>query len=286
MDARAFLVATVFLAGCGSSSTPGETGLFQPAAAQTQPAASQFAGSWSGDNVSLTLAQNGDRLTGEGIVFENDDPVPVSALGSIKDKSFELELSPESPDASRDYLLQGELNGSGAQCLLGTDGADDERSLNLTRDQASLRLNDDSAVGLPQRLTAHLNTRNGTVVVEITLDDFEAIGSGRTFYGTWRSDNGGQLGPKYYGNDPVTSGYVSGGGIPSNRRFCQFVLYAHPDRPLEDVAKLIFPRPGPNSGEIFKEPLDLSSWCYRPITTKVDGRKTQDRQYIFGHVVP
>jgi hypothetical protein len=283
-------LAALLLAGCGDASL---SDVLQPAAAQTQPTAEarQLEGTWSGEidstnSVSLDIVQDGNKLSGDGIVFENDNPLPVELQGSIDGNSFEISLYPEAPAATEDLLLQGQLTGpTAAQCFLGSQDEFDDRRLTLQRASVQARLDDDSSAGLPQRLTVDFSHPDGPVHAVLTLEDDYFNGSQRVFEGHWESVQ--PLGPKYFGDPPVQSGFLSGGGIAGKPGWCEFVLWGLADRPAAEVAKFIFRRPQ-GAGPQFSVPLDSNSWVFRgPIVRDgSEAHQTQKRQYGVGGLSP
>lgn len=79
----------------------------------------------------------------------------------------------------------------------------------------------------------------------MTLEDTYFDGAVNVFEGHWISEQ--PIGPKYIGEKPVTSGYLSSGGISR--------------RPLE-LATLFFTRPE-GVGSRFTVPLDRESFVFR-----------------------
>jgi len=238
------------LVGCGSSSeSVAVQGPFQPAVAQIQPVAgaSQFAGNWSGaldktDSVSLHIIQDGNELSGDGIFFDDDNPVTVTVEGSVSGNSFELGLYPEAPGATLDLLVQGELNGSQAECYLSSEGQDDFRPLTLQRPEGtSLRLSDGTGGALPETFVATFQASPDLpagAVVRLTLDDTEE-GVPRPFFGHWETPGGQTLGPFYLKGVPVSRGYLNAAAVPDRPGWFHFLLFSDPDTPGGCLGKLL-----------------------------------------------
>lgn len=277
---------TLLLAGCGS----GETNLaVSPAAAQAGSGVGQLEGIWSGEidatnSVALTIHQEDGELWGDGIVFQNDNPLPVQLQGSVDGDSFELTLYPEAPEATEDLLLQGQLKGANAECYLGSEDEYDDRPLTLQRaSDVQARLDDNTAAGLPQRLVVDLTHPNGNVQAVLTLEEVYWNGS-TVFEGHWASNQ--PLGPLYLGDPQVQGGLVTGGGVVGKPDWCQFYLWSDPNRLSAEVAKLIFRRPQ-GVGSRFIVPLDQNSWMVRDQSERPLGsHPTAKRQYVGGSVSP
>jgi len=302
MKTVCFVAAVMLLSGCGSSASNSVSGPFLPAVAQVQPTpvAGPLAGDWSGslddgDTVSVNIVQNGPELTGDGYYFDDDNPTPVILQGSVEGNSFEVSLFPEAPGASHDLILQGELalDGSTAECFLGLDGEAEDRAFTMTRDRAlPQRLHDDSRIGLPEGFEVDFvpvpavpnpPASNSRVQLGFTLELFEKASSVGQFYGHWHSTHGQALGPKYLREDPVTRGFVSGGGIYGRPEWCEFQLWGFPDRPVHEVGKIIFRRPQAPGGSGIG--LDGDSYFFLP-SQLVKGQRLQDRRFGSGIVIP
>ena len=282
----------LFLVGCDTDDLSLSV---SPAIAQSQPGpqVGNFEGRWSGqidlgNSVALDIIQEGTELRGDGIVFENDNPFPVQVQGDVSNDSFQLNLYPEDPEATEDFLLQGRLTGNTAECYLGTNDEYDDRSLTMERigagageveiDAVQGRLDDDTSTGLPQRLIVDMSNPDTRLQVTLTLEKIYIYGT-VIFRGTWRSNQ--PLGPTHLGDAQVREGLVSGGGIPGKPDWCEFNLYAHPTREFQDVAKFIFRRPQ-GIGSRFITPLDLNSWALLTESGRPSGSQALAKRQFFG----
>lgn len=280
----------MYLAGCDSADTPlGVT----PAFAQTQveEVSNQLAGTWNGkldptSSVTLNIKQDGKELWGDGIVFENDNPLPVELQGTVKGNSFEISLYPEAAGAAEAQLLQGQVTGTTARCFLGSQDKFDDRELTLDRDTGVQgRLDNNSADGLPQKLVVDLSHPDGNLQVILNLEDVYFNGARNVFEGNWTSVQ--PLGPRYIGDQQVLSGYLSGGSIVGHAGWCEFDLWDRPSKPISEVSRLIFRRPE-GVGSRFTVPVDPDSWVIRGKggTRPIGSHPVQKRQNVGGSVSP